>query len=515
MYRALAVAACLALATPALAATDDEVNAAVDRGLKYLEAQQQADGSFQGHWHGEGYKTGETALALLALLKAGLAPDHPRIEAGFTWLLERPLQRTYEVSLAVLALEARYTPEAQASIDDVDPLQTQIRKRFQKGASPRDRRWLEQALEFLVRAQAADGSWKYPHFGDPDLSNAQFAVLALAAAERMGLRVDKAPLLKAVEYLLAHQESSGPDVPLFPVPAADRPIAGLHDRRAKARAKRRQGGGTRERGEEEAPATTTAQAMQARGWGYRPGQGTRGSMTAAGLAILVVAKAALEGERGYDRIGPDLDRALRDGAAWIAQRFRVDAHPGAEPDWLFYYLYTLERAGTLLAVDLFGARDWYAEGADVILGHQQPDGSIRVDTSGQSDGLLAGTCLGLLFLKRSTVPVVKRVVTGGSSQPAAQGPSQRPLGDGNVEVTFRFALTPGQRVTVAGSFNGWSPDASALRDKGDGTYELTLPLAPGRYTYKFVVDGQWQPDPSHGDREPDGHGGQNSVVEVR
>src|SRR5690606_9235807 len=108
--------------------------------------------------------------------------------------------------------------------------------------------------------------------------------------------------------------------------------------------------GTRER--EPKPETRTATRMQARGWGYKPGAATRGSMTAAALAILVVCKSELEDYRGYaDELGPQVDRALRDGAAWLAHRFSVDGNPGAEADWYFYYLYPLERAGSLLALN--------------------------------------------------------------------------------------------------------------------------------------------------------------------
>ncbi len=31
----------------------------------------------------------------------------------------------------------------------------------------------------------------------------------------------------------------------------------------------------------------------------------------------------------------------------------------------------------------------------------------------------------------------------------------------------------------------------------DGTWEATLPLAPGRYAYKFKVDGRWTLDPAN------------------
>ena len=49
----------------------------------------------------------------------------------------------------------------------------------------------------------------------------------------------------------------------------------------------------------------------------------------------------------------------------------------------------------------------------------------------------------------------------------------------------------------------------------DGSWETTVALAPGRYQYKFVVDGQWMPDPRARENVPNQHGTLNSVVEVR
>ena len=63
----------------------------------------------------------------------------------------------------------------------------------------------------------------------------------------------------------------------------------------------------------------------------------------------------------------------------------------------------------------------------------------------------------------------------------------------------RFVLSaPGARsVTVAGDFNGWSREATPLEDvAGSGQWVVTLPLAPGRHEYAFVVDGErWVADP--------------------
>ena len=50
-------------------------------------------------------------------------------------------------------------------------------------------------------------------------------------------------------------------------------------------------------------------------------------------------------------------------------------------------------------------------------------------------------------------------------------------------------------VCVAGTFNGWDPAASPLTRRADGTWAATLDLPPGRYEYKFVVDGEWCCEP--------------------
>lgn len=65
----------------------------------------------------------------------------------------------------------------------------------------------------------------------------------------------------------------------------------------------------------------------------------------------------------------------------------------------------------------------------------------------------------------------------------------------------RFVYKPSKPVTkasVAGSFNGWNASAAPMNDDdGDGVWEASVPLDPGSHTYKFVVDGEWIPDPGN------------------
>ena len=55
-------------------------------------------------------------------------------------------------------------------------------------------------------------------------------------------------------------------------------------------------------------------------------------------------------------------------------------------------------------------------------------------------------------------------------------------------------------VYLAGTFNGWDPAATTLTRRADGTWAATLDLPPGRYEYKYVVDGRWCCEP--GREEP-------------
>ena len=91
--------------------------------------------------------------------------------------------------------------------------------------------------------------------------------------------------------------------------------------------------------------------------------------------------------------------------------------------------------------------------------------------------------------------------------------------NGKIEITFSITLekTP-QKVFVAGNFNGWNPKDNnyALMDEdGDGTWEVTVRLAPGTYQYKFVVDNEWTLDAQPPSTIDDGFGGRNGVIEVQ
>jgi len=72
-----------------------------------------------------------------------------------------------------------------------------------------------------------------------------------------------------------------------------------------------------------------------------------------------------------------------------------------------------------------------------------------------------------------------------------------------------------ERCSVVGSFNGWDPLADPMSAQEDGSFFAKVGLIPGTYEYKFVVNGQWVPDPGHTERISDGYWGHNSVLHLK
>ena len=83
-----------------------------------------------------------------------------------------------------------------------------------------------------------------------------------------------------------------------------------------------------------------------------------------------------------------------------------------------------------------------------------------------------------------------------------------------VKVTF-VLLEPGaKQVCLCGEFNDWASDAMPMTRYGDGHWETTLALTPGRHEYKFLVDGNWKHDPLARVNVWNASGTLNSVAQV-
>ena len=89
---------------------------------------------------------------------------------------------------------------------------------------------------------------------------------------------------------------------------------------------------------------------------------------------------------------------------------------------------------------------------------------------------------------------------------------------GNVyskEKTFNFYAPQANDVHIVGNFNDWKiDDFSKLEPREGGHWEKSLYLLPGKYRYKFVVDGLWFWDPKNPEKEPNPYGDFDSVFQV-
>lgn len=216
-------------------------------------------------------------------------------------------------------------------------------------------------------AGGSEGGWTYtcPRgnlFNAHDRSNSQFAVLALRDAAYAGAKVKRSTWLRVKKYWEGGQHGDG-------------------------------------------------------SWGYASRQdSTRGSMTVAGLASLVVVSRILDEDKNrkdgqkpdccpdqkpYDR----LQRAIGKLASVFKRRgTSVGNFPNNRSN-ILYYLYGLERAGRLSGRRLFGGHDWYREGARFLVDQQNRTGYWVGTGIGETEPLV-GTCMALLFLSKGLAPVL-------------------------------------------------------------------------------------------------------------
>jgi 1,4-alpha-glucan branching enzyme len=81
-------------------------------------------------------------------------------------------------------------------------------------------------------------------------------------------------------------------------------------------------------------------------------------------------------------------------------------------------------------------------------------------------------------------------------------------------IQFSLHAPEAQRVSVAGDFNAWNPDTLVMKKGTEGTWKASVNLEPGRYEYRYLVDGSWMEDPNCPERTANPYGGQNSVISV-
>jgi hypothetical protein len=346
------------------------VNAAIDKGMQWL-LNRFPQNKFPEHRY--------TELMLLTLVHAGLPPEHPIFRDNFQKLLDHNLSETYNAGLRALLLEKVNRKFYQMQLAEIAQFFAENQCDNGQWAYSGKNRKLTPTVYFPVpsssKKKVLPGQTQTMDEGPPpgkeiklpppvragkktgDNSNSQYAVLALFAASRAAVVVPKGPWQEVERWFESKQNPDG-------------------------------------------------------GWGYDsaevPGVGivttdaSSGSMTTAGLTALIVAKFYL---------GKDwkTEASVKKGLDWLGTNFSVNTNPGGPALWHFYYLYGLERVGTISGLSEFGGRRWYKEGAEYLIKTQAADGSWRSlsPLQQQLTDQVTDTCFAILFLKRATPPLQK------------------------------------------------------------------------------------------------------------
>jgi hypothetical protein len=389
------------------------ITEAITRGVDWLKKRQKADGSFGDTDAKETYtaepaysnRPGNAALTLLALLKSDVPPDDPVITKGFKLMHDYMakkgnLRSNYDRGMVLMAMEAFY----EATV--VHKMKKDGEKVTERAGDFKDPKYTLSGFDAGVAAvlvkdltteQTKKGGWRYGSGfavvgSAEDISATQIVLLGLKSATRMKLSVPPATFFKALDFIMQSQEKDGPKMERPPVGG---PIQ-LDDRKTYV-----------SNGED-----------RARGWAYELKSDlphdlmATGSMTCAGMAGLLICKSAL-GAQIPKQLNLQVEQSIYDGFAWLTKNWTVERNPPNQRSH-FYYLYGIERVGTMGLYDWIGSHEWFKEGAQFLVKLQAPDGHWT-DTTEVAPTDLYATCFALLFLKLGTVSIGD-VMTGERKQ---------------------------------------------------------------------------------------------------
>jgi chromosome partitioning protein len=82
-------------------------------------------------------------------------------------------------------------------------------------------------------------------------------------------------------------------------------------------------------------------------------------------------------------------------------------------------------------------------------------------------------------------------------------------------IVFTLEAPEDAMVQIAGDFNNWVPEGLHLTGSmAKPMWHKVIPLKPGTYQYKYLVDGRWMTDPGNNRVVDDSLGGTNSILDV-
>ncbi|MSR62279.1 MAG: prenyltransferase [Planctomycetes bacterium] len=177
---------------------------AVERGLEWLAAHQNADGSWTakiGFKLNSDYRAtadaghvGVTALAGTAFLAGGHTPERGKYSAVLDRALDYVLAGVQDDGYVTLNGSRMYSHAfATLFLAEVCGMthRADVRSKLQK------------AVDFIVETQNQEGGWRYVPFSpESDMSIVVCQAMALRAARNIGIRVPKATIDRAARYVV-------------------------------------------------------------------------------------------------------------------------------------------------------------------------------------------------------------------------------------------------------------------------------------------------------------------------
>lgn len=333
----------------------EQINAAIDKGSAFLWKELEHQRKDRGNRD----FTGEQALMMLALVHSEYHKKEPKFDATVRSFLANadPISLgTYAAGVYLMIAEhfgdAMYLPRVRVATRYL--IESQGKGGTWGYAGNRDSKLFQEPQPDLSeplsiiggRPTEGPGSDEAvmtrvskPEAGeDGDNSVTQYAVLGLHSAARMGLKIPPELWKKTYDAVKAWQQPDG-------------------------------------------------------GFGYHGGY-SYGSMTCAGIGTLTLCRHHM-GEKE-----PGADEVIERGIGWLDVKFSITENPGYNDNWLYYYLYGMERVGRILDTEYIGDNEWYPFGARMLISKQLDDGSW-MHTGNEAHPPLP-TSFALLFLTRAT-----------------------------------------------------------------------------------------------------------------
>lgn len=368
---------------------------AIAKGVDALFAIQK-----DGLWPFYQHRRGGTALALTALLASDVSPSDPRIVKAFEAMKAEPVETTYAASISILAIEAKYVDAEErkhyvAGAEELPPLKRNL--------SAEDRAEVQRLVEWLVDNRNKDNPlWTYSKERNSGwcFSTTHYVMMGFSAAARCGIKLPALVPKSVSSYLLKYQQQNGPKL--------KRVVAAKENAKGVASFARAQ------------------KQTDSRGWEYmtwgmwdeKTWTGTPyGSMTCAGLITQMIcvdwgmglkdaeATAEFGSKAEQGKWNLLMQNSLEGGLTWLEYFYSVTRNPWrSQFHEYYYYLYSLERVAMFSGMRYIGEHNWYYEGSCPLLALQADDGKW-------GEGVVE-TSFALLFLKKGTVPLRSRVVTG-------------------------------------------------------------------------------------------------------